>query len=135
MWRISIKSAGFQNISVQKAAISELLREGLVGRPVQVFARYNATYHKKDITHIRFYVYWERSQLAKNVIGCNANSLCIYRLGDVISCTKDTLVVNEKPFEQSDLQNFQRTFYIGQFSDLRMLILRYPTSFMASLVK
>ena len=63
---------------------------------MQVFT----TYHEKDTTRIRYHVYGEERKLTKNIIGYNANSLHFYCSGDVMPCGKDTLVVNEKPFDQ-----------------------------------
>ena len=69
----------------------------MIGRPVQVFTRNNASYYGKDITRIRPYMYSGRNKLTRNIIGCYANSFCLYCLGDVMSCGKGRLVVNEKP--------------------------------------
>ena len=80
----------------EKTAVYKLLRTGMVGRPAQVFTRY----HEKDITCIRSHVDEEKSKLTKGVICYDANSLYLYCSGDVTSCGKDTLVVNEKPLDQ-----------------------------------
>ena len=70
-----------------EAAIFDLLRTGMVDRPVQVFTRY----HEKDITHIRSRVYGEKSNLTKDVTGYDANTLCLYCSSDVMPCGKDWL--------------------------------------------
>ena len=80
----------------EKAAVYELLRTGMVGGPGQVFT----SYHEKDITRIRSHVYGEKSKLTKGVIGFDANVLYLYCSGDVMPCCKDTLVLNNKPFDQ-----------------------------------
>ena len=64
----------------EMAAVNELLRTGMVGRPAQVFTRYN----EKDITRIRSHLYGERSKLTKGVIGYDTNSLYLYCSGDVM---------------------------------------------------
>ena len=48
---------------------------------------------------------------------------------------EDTLVVNEKPFDQKRITNFLKDVLKGKFSGLRRLISRYPTNFMTSLVR
>ena len=80
----------------EKAAVFDLLRTGMVGGPAQVFTRY----HEKDTTRIRSHVYGEKSKLTKGVIGFDANVLYLYCSGDVMPCCKDTLVLNNKPFDQ-----------------------------------
>ena len=80
----------------EKTAVCKLLRTGMVGRPAQVFTRY----HEKDITRIRSHVDEEKSKLTKSVICYDANSLYLYCSDDVMSCGKDTLVVNKKPLDQ-----------------------------------
>ena len=61
------------------------------------------------------------------MIGYDTDSLYLYCSGDVMPCGKDTLVVNEKLFDQMRIAKFLK--------DLRWLILSYPTRFMTSLVK
>ena len=80
----------------EKVAVYELLRTGMVDGPGQVFT----SYHEKDITSIRSHVYGEKSKLTKGVIGFDANVLYLYCSGDVMPCGKDTLVLNNKPFDQ-----------------------------------
>ena len=84
-----------QNCGCEKTAIYELLRKDIMGGPAQVFMRY----HEEDITHIRSHVYGEKSKLSKDAITYDANALYLYCSGDVMPCGKDTLVVNEKPFD------------------------------------
>ena len=74
----------------------------MVGRPAQVFTRYN----ERDITRIRSHVYEEKSKLTNGVIGYDANALYLYCSGDLISCDKDTLDVNKKPFDQKRMAKF-----------------------------
>ena len=50
-------------------------------------------------------------------------------------CGKETSVVNESQLIKSEFQNFRRTFQKRKFWGLRRFILRYPTSFMTSLLK
>ena len=64
----------------EKAAVNELLRTGMVGGPAQIFTRY----HEKDITHIRFHVYGEKSKLTKGIMGYDANSLYLCCSSDVM---------------------------------------------------
>ena len=60
----------------EKGAVYELLRTGMVGRPVQVITRY----HEKDVTRLRSHVYREKGKLTKGVTGYDANSLYLYSL-------------------------------------------------------
>ena len=76
----------------------------MVGGPAQVFIRY----HEKGITRIRSYVYKEKSKLTKGVIGYDANALYLYCSGDVMPCGKDTLAVNQKPFDQKRIAKFSK---------------------------
>ena len=80
----------------EKAAVYELLRTGMVGRPAQVFTRY----HKKDITRIRSHECGEKGKLTKGVTGYDANRLYLYCSGDVMSCGNDALAVNKKAFDK-----------------------------------
>ena len=72
----------------------------MVEGPVQVLLRY----HEKDITRIRPHVYGEKSKLTKGAIGYDANSLYLYRSGNVLPC--GTLVLNKKPFDQKRIVKF-----------------------------
>ena len=77
----------------------------MVGEPAQVSTRY----YEKDITRIRSHAYGEKSKLTTGVIGYDANdALCLYCLGDVMPCGKDTLVVNKKPFDQKRIAKFSK---------------------------
>ena len=97
-----------QKCGSKLAAVYELLRTGMVGGPVQVFTRY----HEKYITRIRSHVYGEKSKLTKKIIGYDANYL--YFLGDVIPYGKETLVVNEKPFDQKRITKFSKDVLEGE---------------------
>ena len=88
----------------EKAAVYDLLRRGMVGGSAQDFTRY----HEKDITHIRSHVYEEKSKLKKGIIGYDGNALYLYCSGDVMSCDKDTLVLNKKPFDQRRITKFSK---------------------------
>ena len=90
----------------EKTAIYELLRTGMVGGPVQVFTRYR----EKNITHIRFYVYGEKDELIKVIIGYDANGLYLHCAGNVIPCDKETLAVNRKQYDQKRIAKFSRMF-------------------------
>ena len=94
----------------EKAAIFNLLRTGMVDRPVQVFTRY----HEKDITRIRSCVYGEKSNLTKDVTGYDANALRLYCSGDVMPCGKDTLVVNKKLFDKKRIAKFSKDISKGK---------------------
>ena len=128
---MSLDMQALEKCECKKMAVNDLLRTGMVGGPAQVFTRYC----EKDITCIRPCVYEEKSKLTKGVIGYDANALYLYCSGDVMPCGKDTLDVNKKPFDQKRLQNFQRMFSKEKFLGLRRLTLKYPTSFMTSLVR
>ena len=58
----------------EKTAVYDLLRTGMVGGPAPVFT----IYRLKNITRIRSHVYGEKSELTKDVIGFDANSLYLY---------------------------------------------------------
>ena len=88
----------------EKAAVYDPLRTGMVDGPVQVFTRY----YKKDITRIRSHVYEEKSKLTKGIMGYDVNALYLYCSGDVMPYGKDTLVVNEKPFDQKRIAQFSK---------------------------
>ena len=104
----------------------------MVGEPAQVSTRY----YEKDITRIRSHAYGEKSKLATGVIGYDANdALCLYCLGDVMPCGKDTLVVNKKPFDQKRIAKFSKYVLKKKFLGLRRLALKCLTSFMTSLAR
>ena len=88
----------------EKTAVYELLRTGMVGGPAQVFTRY----HEKNTTHIGSHVYEEKSKLTKGIMGYDVNALYLYCSGDVMPYGKDTLVVNEKPFDQKRIAQFSK---------------------------
>ena len=80
----------------KKVAVYNLLKTGMVDGPAQVFTRY----HEKDITRIRSHVNGGNSEMAKGVVGHDANALYLYCSGDVMPCGKDTMLVNKKLFEK-----------------------------------
>ena len=117
----------------EKTAVYDLLRAGMVGGPVQVFTRS----HEKDITSIRSHEYGKKSKLTKSVIGYDTNSLYRYCSGDVMPCGKETLVVNNKPFDQKRIAKFSKDVLkrkVFGFA-LKYLTMKYLTSFMARLAR
>ena len=100
----------WQKCGCKKAAVYELLRTGMVGGPAHVFTRY----HEEDITRIRYHVYGKKSKLIKGGIGFDANGLYLYCSGDVMSCDKDRLVVNEKLFNQKRIAKFSKDVLKGK---------------------
>ena len=68
----------------------------MAGGSAQVFARH----HEKDIIRIRSHVYGGKIRLTKGTLGYDANALYFYCSGNVMSYGKDTLFVNEKPFDK-----------------------------------
>ena len=91
----------------EKTAVYELLRTGMVGGLAQVFTRY----HEKDITHIRYHVYEEKSKLTKSVIGYDGNALYFYCLDDIMPCGKDTLNRKKKPYDQKRIAKFSENVF------------------------
>ena len=106
----------------EKTAVYDLLRTGMVGGPAQVFTRY----HEKSITRIRCHVYEEKSKLTKGVIGYDANSLYLYCSGDEMSCGKDTLVVNKKPFDQKRIAKFSKDVLKGKVFGFAQVDIEVP---------
>ena len=105
----------------------------MVSGPVQVFTRS----HEKDITRIRSHEYGEKSKLTRSVIGYDTNSLYRYCSGDVMPCGKDTLVVNNKPFDQKRIAKFSKDVLkrkVFGFA-LKYLTMKYLTCFMARLAR
>ena len=94
----------------ENAAVYDLLRTGMVGGPAQVFTRY----HEKDITRIRSHMHEEKSKLTKSVIGYDANDIYLYCCGDEMPCSKDTLIVNKKPFDQKRIVKFSKDVLKGK---------------------
>ena len=84
----------------KKTAVYDLLKAGMVGGSAQVFTRY----HETDITRIRSH----EGKLTKGVIGYDANSLHLFCSGDLMSCGKNTLVVNKKPIDQKRIAKFSK---------------------------
>ena len=63
-------------------------------------------YHEKYITCIRFHVYGEKGKLTKDVIDFDANGLYLGCSGNIMSCGIDTLIVNNKTFDQKRIAKF-----------------------------
>ena len=80
-----------------------------MGGSAQVLTRY----HEKDVTRIRSHVYDRKSKLTRDIIGYDANTLYLHCSGDVMSCGKDTLVVNKKPFDQKRIAKFSKDVLKG----------------------
>ena len=94
----------------------------MVGGPAQVFTRY----HEKDITRIRSHMYGEKSKLTKGIIGYDANSLYLYRSGDVIPCGKDALAVNKKPFHKKKIAKFSGDVLKGKVFGFAQVEIEVP---------
>ena len=94
----------------EKGAIYDLLRAVMVGGPAQVFTKY----HERDFSLIRSHVYGEKSKLTRDVIGYDTNALYLYCSGDVMPYGKDTLVVNEKLFDQKRIAKFSKDVLKGK---------------------
>ena len=93
-----------QNLGCEKTAVYELLRTEMVGGSAHGFTRY----HEKDTTPIRSHVHQEENKLLKNIIDYDPNSLCFYCSGDAMPFGQDTVVVNEKPFDQKGNEKFSK---------------------------
>ena len=59
-------------------------------------------------------MYREKSKLTKSIIGYDANALYLYCSGDVMPYGKDTLVVNEKLFDQKRIAKFSKDVLKGK---------------------
>ena len=59
-------------------------------------------------------MFGEGSKLTKNVKGYDANSSYLDYSGDVMHCGKDTLVVNEKTFDQKRIVKFLKNVLKGK---------------------
>ena len=94
----------------ENAAVYDLLRTGMVAGPAQVFTRC----HEKDIARIRSHVHEEKSKLTKSVIGYDANAIYLYCSSDEMPCSKDTLIVNKKPFDQKRIVKFSKDVLKGK---------------------
>ena len=81
----------------------------MVGGPAQVLTRY----HDKDITRIRSNMYEEKRKLTERAIGYDASALYLYCSGDVMSCGKDMLVLDKKPFDQKQIIKFSKDILKG----------------------
>ena len=109
----------------EKVAVYELLRTGMVGGPGQVFT----SYHGKDITRIRSHVYGEKSKLTKGVISFDANALYLYCSGDIMPCGKDTLGLNNKPFDQKQIGQFSKDVLKGNVFGFVQVDIEVPDEF------
>ena len=111
-----------QKRGCEKAAIYELLSAGMADGLAQAFTRN----HEKDITCIRSHAYVEKSKLTKSIIGYDANALYLYRSGDVMPCSKDTLVVNEKPFDKKRIAKFSKDNLKGKVFGFAQVDIEVP---------
>ena len=93
-----------------------------MGDPAQAFTRY----HEKDITRIRSHVYGEKYKLTKGVIDYDGNGLYIGCLGDLMPCGKDTLVVNQKPFDQRRIAKFSKDVLKGEVFGFTQVDIEVP---------
>ena len=59
-------------------------------------------------------MYGEKGKLTKGIIGYDANALYLFNAGNVMTCGKDTLVVNKKAFEQKRIANCSRSVLKGK---------------------
>ena len=89
---------------------------------MQVFTRY----YGKDITCIRSHVYGEKSKLTKGVIGYDANSLYLHCSDDVMSCGKDTLIVNKRSLYQKRIANYSRDVLKGKVLGFAQVDIEVP---------
>ena len=64
--------------------------------------------------------------MTKGVIGYDANALYLYCSGDVIPCVKDTLVVNEKPFDQNRIAKFSKYVLEGKVFGFAQVDIEVP---------
>ena len=94
----------------------------MVGGSAQVLTRY----HEKDVTRIRSHVYDRKSKLTRDIIGYDANSLYLHCSGDVMSCGKDTLVVNKKPFDQKRIAKFSKDVLKGKVFGFAQVDIEVP---------
>ena len=117
----ALEKCGFE-----KAAVYELLRAGMVGRPAQVLRC-----HEKDITRIKSH----EGKLTKGAIGYDANNLYLYCSGDVMPCDKAALAVNKKPFDQKKCKIFKGRFKKETFLGFHKSTLKCLTNFMTISVR
>ena len=88
--------------------------------------RASARYHEKDITHIRSHVHGEKGKLTKAVIGYGANSLYFCCPSNVVPCGKDTLVENEKWFDQKRIAKSSKDVLKGKVFGFAQVDIELP---------
>ena len=71
-------------------------------------------------------MYGEKGKFTKAVIGYGANSLCLCCPGDVMPCGKDTLVENEKWFDQKRIAKFSKDVLKGKVFGFAQLDIELP---------
>ena len=71
-------------------------------------------------------MYGEKDKLTKGIIGYDANGLYLYCSGDVMTCGKETLVVNKKPFEQKRIAKFSRGVLRGKVFGILKVDIEVP---------
>ena len=92
----------------------------MVGGTAQVFTRY----HEKDVTYIRSHI--ERAKKYKKFIGYDANALYLYCSGDVMPCGKDKLTVIEKPYDEVQIQTFEKNVLENKFFGFAQVDIEVP---------
>ena len=68
----------------------------------------------------------EKSKLTKGAIGYDANVLYLYCSDDVMLCGKDTLVVNNKPFDQKRIPKFWKDYLKGEVFGFEQVVIEVP---------
>ena len=71
-------------------------------------------------------MYGEKSKLTKDVMGYDANGLYLYCSGDLMSCGKDTVVVNKKPLDQKRIAKFSKDVLKGKVFGLAQVDIEVP---------
>ena len=92
----------------------------MVGGTAQVFTRY----HEKDVTYIRSHI--ERAKKCKKFIGYDANALYLYCSGDVMLCAKDKLTVIKKPYDEVQIQTFEKNVLENKFFGFAQVDIEVP---------
>ena len=59
-------------------------------------------------------MYGEKSKLTKIVTGYDTNALYLYCSGDVMCCSKDTLVMSKRSFDQKQIAKFSKDVLKGK---------------------
>lgn len=113
-----------------------MLRTGMLGDSVHLFTRHlDKDKIYKILSRIRSYAYGKESKLKKNITGFDANTLYLYCSGDVMPFGKDTLVLNEKPFDRKQIAKFLKDVLKRKVLSLHRLIFRYLKGSVTNLVK